>query len=106
MAFIQKSNDYQYDYLQTVSGFEPPSTIEPKSVEISGYNIIYDQDKDILNQGSVKHIKNYFDKLTNNIQIVENTQSIYSINNRLFVIKLCFLIILLYIIYDFTFSSK
>jgi hypothetical protein len=29
--------------------------------EIYGYNVVYDQDHDILNQGSIEHIKKYFD---------------------------------------------
>ncbi len=29
--------------------------------EIYGYNVVYDQDRDILNQGSIQHIKKYFD---------------------------------------------
>lgn len=106
MEIVKKSNDYQLDYLQTISGFENPNSRESQQIEISGYNVIYDQDLDILNQGSISHIKNYFDnkdQKTNNHLIKQI--SIYSINNRFFVIKLCIVIVLLFIIHDFVISK-
>lgn len=77
-------------------------------VTVSSYNVISEQDPDILNQGSIKHIKNYFERLESN-NINNNyesnkiiiTESKKSINNISFFIKLILLLIFLYIVCDF-----
>jgi hypothetical protein len=94
-----------------------PGNSENKPIEMYGYNVISDQDPDILEQGEILHIKNYFDQKEkelekrnkpigysyNNIIITPNTQ--YSINNVSFFIKLIIFLILLVIICDFLMSK-
>lgn len=58
MSNTLKSFD-QSNILSTVS--KTISNDTPGVPEIYGYNVIYDQDHDILNQGSVEHIQKYFD---------------------------------------------
>lgn len=75
--------------------------------EIQSYNIIADDDRDILNQGSISHVIQYFNKLENkgkNITYNKNKKqenNKYSINNLYFFIKLSIFIILFMIISDF-----
>lgn len=89
--------------------------------EIYGYNVIADQDMDILNQGSSKHIIKYFDKkqkeaenqnttvsqslLTNVNKTKELNPNAVSINSRGFVIKFICVILFLYILRDFIKNS-
>jgi hypothetical protein len=67
--------------------------------QVYGYNIISDQDSDILNQGSIQHIKKELEKndqdnyQDENISVNKNGR--YSINSVGFVIK--FLIFLFFI---------
>jgi len=90
-----------------------PST----KTEISGYNVIADQDMDILNQGSSKHIVKYFDKKQKEAEMQNNTPSqnlftnvskakelnpnAISINSRGFIIKFICFLLFLYILRDF-----
>jgi hypothetical protein len=73
------------------------------------YNIDSNQDRDILNQGSVPHIVQYFNKLekqhmgdkTLDTSNENETSSPYSINSTSFAIKLIALISLIIIFWDF-----
>jgi len=73
------------------------------------YNIDSNQDRDILNQGSVPHIVQYFNKLekqhmVDKILDTSNENEIsspYSINSTSFAIKLIALISLIIIFWDF-----
>lgn len=87
------------------------------NVEIYGYNIIFDQDKDILNQGTVEHIKRYFEKKEQQDKKYDTYQEFQymhlklsdqslSINNITFFVKLFVVIILFWIIWDFLHHEK
>jgi len=64
---------------------------------------------DILNQGSISHVKKYFDQLDNPFTnpfatyTLNNTNSINSIS---FLIKITFIIIFIFVIMDFIFSNN
>lgn len=79
------------------------------------YNIDSNQDRDILNQGSIPHIKQYFDKLERQQhpqstlvtdKNINEIESPYSINSTSFAIKFIALIMLLLIFYDFVYAQK
>ncbi|VBB18457.1 hypothetical protein YASMINEVIRUS_920 [Yasminevirus sp. GU-2018] len=86
--------------------------------EVYGYNVITDQDKDILNQGTADHIKRYFDKkqaeheastqtVLSAVEIhIKKLDSKYSINNRGFIIKFLVFIIFVVIVWDFATHEK
>lgn len=73
------------------------------------YNIDSNQDRDILNQGSIPHIRQYFDKLEKlnypqsilNKSTINESPSLYSINSTSFFIKFIAFILLLFIFWDF-----
>lgn len=80
--------------------------------EIYGYNVIYDQDYDILNQGSVNYIKKYFDNKEKEVEsniinsIISPTthtrkSSDYSVNSTIFFIKIVIFILFVWILWDF-----
>lgn len=87
------------------------------SKEIRAYKVVHYNDMDILNQGTVPHIKKYFDKLEeadnkthdlvslNHKRIIE-LNSEYSINNISFFVRLTGFTILLIIMWDFLTVSK
>jgi hypothetical protein len=80
--------------------------------KIYGYNVISDNDHDILNQGSIEHIKRFFDEKqreveSNNIladqqrvQVLKKSQ-VYSVNSISFSIKLIIFVICVWILWDF-----
>ena len=79
------------------------------------YNIESNQDRDILNQGSIPHIKQYFDKLdkqyhsqsdTIDTSNENETSNLYSINSTSFAIKLMAFILLILIFWDFVYANK
>lgn len=83
-----------------------------QNIQIYGYNVISDQDRDILNQGTAEHIKKYFDKkqaeheneMTSITTIIDtHTSSPYSINKIGFFIKLIVLLLFLWMIWDFSY---
>jgi hypothetical protein len=91
--------------------------------KISAVKIVQYDDMDILNQGTVTHIKNYFDKLEKHSNTTSddniNTVSIspkhkrlisldskYSINKISFFVKLMGLVMLLIIVWDFLSITK
>ena len=88
-----------------------PKAHPPGSIEVAAYNVISDQDHDILNQGSVDHIKRYFDKIDNDVDmggtsyiIIRQSTLIpskYSINSIMFVIKITIIIIFIWIVWNF-----
>ena len=84
---------------------------------IRAYKVRYYNDMDILNQGTVSHIKRYFDRLEEednkihdlvslNHERIIDLNSDYSINNISFFVKLMGLIIMLVIVWDFLTISK
>lgn len=83
------------------------------TTKISAYKVLYYDDMDILNQGSIDHVKNYFDNLEKQNNITQDVlelnkqyiklinQSKYSINNiTFFTLSLC-TIILIIIIFNY-----
>lgn len=90
--------------------------------EIYAYNVISDQDHDILNQGTISHIKNYFDKkqkeseekdkgLMNIIDMdmqpdLTPDESAYSINSIGFLIKLVIILLFVWLLWDFLLQEK
>ena len=80
--------------------------------EIDGYMVITKQDPDILNQGTIQHIKYYFDqkqrqdessqrKDTEEQTLSRLSTNRYSINSISFMIKLMIFIIFICIVCDF-----
>ena len=88
--------------------------------EIYGYNVTSDQDPDILNQGTIDHIKRYFEKKEKESQLSQSQdQSItiiepehassYDINNCAacsVIIKIIIVILFLWILCDFISHEK
>lgn len=81
--------------------------------ESYAYNIDSNQDRDILNQGSIPHIIQYFDKLERSYQTpnidttqINEVQSPYSINSTSFAIKFTALTLLIIIFWDFVYAHK
>ena len=68
--------------------------------EISGYNIINDDDPDILNQRSIDHIKKYLLSIDKDTSIIIPSNK-YSINSLSFFIKIIFFILFIWILSDF-----
>jgi hypothetical protein len=70
---------------------------------VSAYTILYDDDPDILNQGSPFHIQKYFNKSDGIVddKINDRKKSPYSINSINVVTAIIFIISLLIIVYDF-----
>lgn len=84
----------------------------PQSPEVYAYNVIFEQDPDILNQGTLSHVKKYFDKKereeadkgkntydTRYITVPKG--GAYSINSVSFVIKLIVLMFFMMIAWNF-----
>jgi hypothetical protein len=82
-----------------------------QTAEVYGYNVITDQDHDILNQGSLDHIHNYFEKkqrehdeskniIDNEIFVLPKSDG-YSVNSVTFIIKITIFIIFIWIMCDF-----
>lgn len=84
--------------------------------EIYGYNVITDQDHDILNQGTPEHIHRYFDKKQKEREFTEMgfedklylvtkntipTHVGYSINSVSFIVRFLIFIIVVWILCDF-----
>lgn len=74
--------------------------------EVQSYNVITDQDPDILNHGSVSHIRKYFLNLEKKedstvLLYPKKKESKYSVNSASFVVKLILLIIFLFIVFDY-----
>jgi hypothetical protein len=89
---------------------QPPLIIDGS--EVYGYTIKTDDDHDILNQGSIKHIQQQFDKQQQDNErlanpksvssyISDNKTSYYSINNQQSIIKIILIIIFLWLLWDF-----
>jgi hypothetical protein len=91
-------------------------SIKTGNAEVYGYNVITDQDHDILNQGSVHHIQKYFDAkqkeeelkamgINNGSYIItQNLSAVkaeYSINSVSFILKIVIFIIFMWIVCDF-----
>lgn len=87
------------------------------SNKVSAYKVIEYNDLDILNQGTVPHIKKYFDNLeaeankTHDVLKITHERIIdlnskYSINSIAFFVKLMIGIIMMIIIWDFLIISK
>lgn len=84
--------------------------------EVHAYNVVDDQDPDILNQGTVIHAKKYFEEKERKKHDID--QSIYtfrlpyeddmhnSINKSSTFIVLITLLLFMWIIYDFIFGDK
>lgn len=102
----------------TLSSFEQSnmlSTIDTSNKklqgipEVYGYDVVEDQDHDILNQDSIDHIRNYFDnKEKDTISISQKTLLLsqrantgYSVNNVSVVVNIVIFIIFLLIMWDF-----
>jgi hypothetical protein len=89
-----------------LSSFQQSNRLSDANAEVYEYDVIMDQDHDILNQGSVDHIHKYFDKKDTNIQVssqnlLKNNLGSYSVNNVGFVLKIIILVIFLWIMWDF-----
>lgn len=112
--------NYNYNYNFDLNDNKSKTNIGAPIPEIYGYNVITDQDKDILNQGTAKHIKAYFDKkqaeqeaasrtllgtVENNIA-AKKMESNYSINSRSFIIKFLIVLIFIWIVRDFVVCEK
>lgn len=83
--------------------------------EVFAYDVIYDQDPDILNQGSFRHIQKYFEKkereanestdaADNIVKYNMNEKNInpeYSINSVNFFIKAVVIILVMWILWKF-----
>jgi hypothetical protein len=105
------SRQYTLVTLREKSDEQPLKYHPPGSIEVSAYNVVSDQDHDILNQGSIDHIKRYFDKIesdadmggTSYIIIRQSTliPSDYSINSIMFVIKFTIFLIFVWIVWNF-----
>lgn len=90
-------------------------SIKTGKTEVYGYNVITDQDHDILNQGSIHHIQKYFDakqkeeelKTINNgayTPVTRNLSAVkaeHSVNSVSFILKLVIFIIFIWIVCDF-----
>ena len=94
-----------------LKSLQQPLQIAGKS-NIYGYTIKTDSDYDILNQGSIKHIQQQFDKQQQDNELIANPKSItayisgnktsiYSINNQQTIIKIIIVIIFLWLLWDF-----
>jgi len=91
-------------------------SIKTGKTEVYGYNVITDQDHDILNQGSVQHIQKYFEAKQKEEElkamgindgsyiITQNLSAIkaeYSVNSVSFMLKFVIFIIFMWIVCDF-----
>jgi hypothetical protein len=81
-------------------------TKTPQS-DISGYNLVFDSDYDILNQGSIDHAKRYFEQKDSSqslnsvdLQIAHNN-SAFSVNSVGFIIAIISFIIFVVMLWDF-----
>jgi hypothetical protein len=89
-----------------LSSFQQSNHLSDANADVYEYDVIMDQDHDILNQGSVDHIHKYFDKKDTNTQVssqnlLKNHLGSYSVNNVGFVLKIIILVIFLWIMWDF-----
>lgn len=83
--------------------------------EVYAYNVVYDQDPDILNQGTFTHIQNYFarkelESHTSNDAVSDLAKRVItsktrtnglSINSVFIIIQIVFVILFLWILWDF-----
>jgi len=86
--------------------------------EIHAYNVVDDQDPDILNQGTFIHAKRYFERKEQEERekLIDNSTLAFrlpytndtrrSINNVSFFIKLIILLLFIWVIYDFVFGYE
>jgi hypothetical protein len=115
-------DSFQQSYLLSSPGVGGKRTDGSSSVtgvpEVYGYNVIEDQDRDILNQGSITHIKTYFDKKQKEEDkhngdiahlharyILERDRS-YAVSDISFLIKFIIFIVLVWIVWDFVSIKK
>jgi len=93
---------------------EPREKLRRTLPEIYAYDVLDEQDPDILNHGSIQHIQNYFEKKlkehekkengdeTDEVDLyINNHDSAYSINTTGTLIKLVIVVIFLWILWDF-----
>ncbi len=87
----------------------------PKT-DIIGYSMVFDTDYDILNQGSIDYIKQYFDQKQQydmmqtmndtNLHIKKNDQSAFSVNSIGFSISLIILFLFIMILWNFIYNKN
>lgn len=95
---------------------DPSKTLSNTNIpEVYSYNVVFDQDPDILNQGSISHIQRYFDRkereshastdVADNIvkynMTSKNKLFGLSVNSVHFFIKAVAIILFLWIMWDF-----
>ena len=75
----------------------------PSSVNGGNFQLVSDYYNhfDILNQGSIEHIKKYFEQKDNSNKLSEYNDKPESINSITFLVKTIFILIMLFVIFDF-----
>jgi hypothetical protein len=112
----QKAEDRNRNINNKKNGMSKDTTTSISNIpEVFAYDVIYDQDPDILNQGSFSHIQKYFERkereanestdVADNIVKYNMTQRNidprYSINSVNFFIKAVVIILVLWILWEF-----